>query len=104
LILRAKKELIDVLEVQTTDLTEQLAQVLAFVPVNLKIVLTRCTLCNSPLVSIEKNDVKAHIPPKVFETRDDFWYCPVCKKYYWMGTHYENMKDRITTLTSKNQG
>lgn len=104
LILRGKKANINVLEIRTTNLAEQLAQVLSTIPVDPKQVLTRCTLCNTPLSSVEKKGIKDHIPPKVFETRDDFWFCPVCKKYYWMGTHYENMREKIDALTSKNQG
>ena len=103
LLLRGKKAQIDVIEIHTTNLTEQLTQVLSTISVDSKQVLTRCTLCNTPLVSVGKKGIESHIPPKVFETRNDFWFCSVCKKYYWMGTHYENMIEKITTLTSKKQ-
>lgn len=104
LLLRGKKAHLDVLEIYTTDLAEQLTQVLERFPVDPETVLTRCTLCNTLLISVEKQDIKADIPPKVYETRNDFRFCPFCKKYYWMGTHYENMKEKITTLTSKKPG
>jgi uncharacterized protein with PIN domain len=51
---------------------------------------------------VEKKATKTHVPPKVFETRDQFWYCSICKKYYWMGTHYKNMVEKINKLTNKN--
>jgi uncharacterized protein with PIN domain len=102
LLIRGKKIQLDVLEILTTDLDKQLAQVLTRVPIDRTHVLTRCTLCNTPLISVEKKATKTYVPPKVFESRDQFWYCSVCNKYYWMGTHYENMIEKINTLTNKN--
>jgi uncharacterized protein with PIN domain len=100
LIQRGKKAHLAVLEIQTTNLLEQLTCVLSKIPVDEHTILTRCTLCNSPLQSIEKTKVKRYVPQKVYNTRPEFWYCPVCQKYYWMGTHYENMMEKIDTLLS----
>lgn len=97
LIQRAKKAHIHVLEVQTTNLLEQVSKVLATLPIDKQKIFTRCTLCNTPLLSVEKKKIQGHIPEKVFKTRNDFWLCPVCHKYYWMGTHYENMMEKINT-------
>jgi uncharacterized protein len=80
LLIRGNKIKLDVLEIQTTDLDKQLAQVLTRIPIDSTQVLTRCTICNSPLISVEKKATKTYVPPKVFETRDQFWYCPVCDK------------------------
>jgi uncharacterized protein with PIN domain len=102
LIIRGKKLQLDVLEIQMTDLDQQLAQVLTRIPIDCTQVLARCTLCNTPLISVEKQATKTYVPPKVFETRDQFWYCSVCNKYYWMGTHYENMIEKINKLTNNN--
>jgi uncharacterized protein with PIN domain len=101
LLIRGKKLQLDVLEIQMTDLDQQLAQVLTRIPIDSTQVLTRCTLCNTLLISVEKQATKIHVPPKVFETRNQFWYCSICNKYYWMGTHYENMIEKINKLTNK---
>jgi len=95
LLQRAKKARIHVLEIQTTNLLEQVSKVLATLPIDKQKIFTRCTLCNTPLLSVEKKKIQDHIPEKVFKTRNDFWLCPVCHKYYWMGTHYENMMEKI---------
>jgi len=95
LIQRGKKAQLPVLEIQTTRLSEQIAQVLSHITVDEKTILSRCTLCNNPLRSVEKKGLEPYIPEQVFRTRDAFWYCPTCKKYYWMGTHYENMREKI---------
>ena len=102
LLFRAKKTQIAVLEIHTTNLTEQLQQVLKKIPLDEKKVLSRCTLCNTPLRSVEKEGIKNHIPEKVFKTRNEFWFCPACSKYYWMGTHYEDMREKISSLVQKN--
>ena len=101
LLIRAKKTLVPVLEIQTTNLTEQLQQVLKKIPVDEEKILSRCTVCNTLLHSVEKEGIKDKIPEKVFQTRNEFWICPSCSKYYWMGTHYENMREKINTLIQK---
>jgi uncharacterized protein len=98
LVIRAKKAQVMILELRTTDLDEQLRQVLRHTQVDSEEMLSRCIVCNTPLVSVKKDTVKAHVPPKVFETRIEFWFCPVCDKYYWKGTHYDNMVKKINTL------
>ena len=103
LIIRGKKIKLEVLEIQVTDLDKQLAQVLTRISIDNTQVLTRCTLCNTQLISVEKKAIITHVPPKVFETRDQFWHCSFCNKYYWMGTHYENMIGKINELTNKNK-
>ena len=102
LVARGKKRKMPVLELQTTSLDDQLGVVLGSIPIETSQMLTRCTLCNTPLLSIEKNEVKGQVPSKVFESQKDFWYCPHCKKYYWMGTHYQNMMQKINMLIKKN--
>ena len=101
LLIRAKKTFVPVLAIHTTNLSEQLQQVLKEIPIDKKKILTRCTLCNTLLRSIEKKEIKDKIPEKVFQTRDKFLVCPACLKYYWMGTHYENMRKKINTLVQK---
>lgn len=61
---------------------------------NIKL-LGRCSLCNSLLIQVEKESVKGKVPQYVFETQEKFFECSKCKKIYWQGTHYENIKKRI---------
>ncbi len=60
--------------------------------------LRRCSVCNSPLIEVEKEKVKGLIPQYVYRTQDKFIECPKCKKIYWQGTHYENIKKRIERI------
>lgn len=101
LLRRARKAQIPTVDIQTTDLSKQLQQVLKLFPVDQTCILSRCTLCNTLLQPINKAGLQKKIPEKVFMTRNDFWMCPTCSKYYWMGTHYENMMEKINILLRK---
>ncbi|MCX7654589.1 MAG: Mut7-C ubiquitin/RNAse domain-containing protein [Fervidobacterium sp.] len=59
---------------------------------------TRCIECNGNLLVIDKNYVVGKVPPRVFETHDNFALCDKCGKVYWSGTHHKHMLERINTL------
>ena len=98
LILRGKKGKLNVMELKTTDLDEQLNQVLENVDIDEKIFLSRCTLCNTIIERAKKSDVEGKVPTKVFERNDKFWYCKTCDKFYWMGSHYNKIIDKIDSI------
>ncbi len=54
--------------------------------------LTRCSLCNVPLVPAPQQDVRDLVPNHVFETHDAFLRCPTCARIYWRGTHVRRME------------
>lgn len=99
-LIQAKKELIPIIELQTTDLDEQLKTVLHKIPIEKTLLLSRCTLCNTPLQTIEKTKIKNQVPKKIYEQHDTFWYCATCSKVYWMGTHYTNMVQKFQNLVT----
>lgn len=102
LVERAKKHDITCVALQTTNLDEQLIIVLGHVSdASGPQILTRCTVCNSVLQKIDKDTVQHLVPPRVFEHQDQFWFCPQCMKYYWMGSHYQNIIEKITKLSKQ---
>ena len=101
LLQKAKKEKIGVIEINTTDIDEQIKKVLNQEKVDKKKVLSRCILCNSDLDEVEKVEIEKKVPKRVFESNEKFWLCPKCKKVYWKGTHYENMIEKIKSFYSK---
>ena len=95
LIIRGKKENLTIIAIETTDLDLQLNQALRHVNIDEKSILSRCTLCNTVLNIIEKNKVQGKVPSKVFENNEKFWFCSKCNKFYWMGSHYNEMINKI---------
>lgn len=98
LIMRAKRRRIRVIQMDSKDLDEQLKMVTSLFPVDREAALSRCSLCNSPLVEIEREKVKGKVPDRIYEMHDEFWLCEGCKKIYWKGSHWNKMKERIDNL------
>ncbi|KLO22256.1 Mut7-C RNAse domain-containing protein [Marinitoga sp. 1155] len=60
---------------------------------------SRCIICNSKLIQVEKEIYREFIPDYVYLTINNFKYCKHCKKVYWRGTHVEHMiKDLFKIL------
>jgi len=55
----------------------------------------RCLECNTPVVSVKKENILDKIPPKVAQAYSEFYMCPHCHKIYWQGTHFEGMKKKL---------
>ncbi|MFH2070691.1 MAG: Mut7-C RNAse domain-containing protein [Elusimicrobiota bacterium] len=63
-------------------------------------ILSRCTICNVPIMPIEKEKIKGRVPPFIYETHNDFSCCPKCNRVYWPGTHLNHV---VKTLKVKNR-
>lgn len=62
---------------------------------------SRCSKCNTPVESVEKEEVNGEVPEKVFQRQDRFWHCPRCDQYYWKGTHWDKIKGKIEQITGE---
>jgi hypothetical protein len=58
-------------------------------------VFSRCLECNTILKRVEKEKVKDKVYPYVYQTQENFWYCPTCDKLYWAGTHIQKMGEKL---------
>nr|QOV09142.1 hypothetical protein HULAa36F11_00025 [uncultured Thermoplasmata archaeon] len=84
--------------IDSKDLDSQISQVVALFPASEKLVLTRCLDCNSLLVSIPQCEAIGHVPGGVSGRYDEFWKCGTCDKYFWHGSHWQNMKRKAELL------
>ena len=57
--------------------------------------LSRCLLCNEPLVKTVKENVKNRIPYYTYQHFDEYEECPKCARIYWKGSHYQKMVENI---------
>jgi len=57
---------------------------------------TRCSICNSPLSKVDREVAQEHVPDYIFfRYPERIQFCPLCKRYYWPGTHRERMVERL---------
>ncbi len=87
--------------VASDDLDVQLRTVAENLHLDMSQPLSLCSVCNVPIVEIERERVRDSVPPKVFELQKEFWKCPSCSRIYWRGTHWEDMLRRIRKLESE---
>ena len=53
---------------------------------------TLCLHCNAPLRPIDKASVLDRLPPKVQANYQRFSTCDVCRRVFWEGSHWRNMR------------
>jgi uncharacterized protein with PIN domain len=61
---------------------------------------TRCSLCNTLLKEVSKEQVKGAVPEYVWETQEKFYFCENCNKIYWPGTHIALMEEKIKNIVN----
>lgn len=59
---------------------------------------TRCMTCNAVLQPKSKSFVKTLVDPDTYRCFDEFFYCPVCRKVFWKGSHFERMERMILQM------
>lgn len=57
--------------------------------------LIRCLICNTLLEKIPKESAKGMVPEYVYNTVEEFKLCPICRKFYWKGTHPEKARRKL---------
>jgi hypothetical protein len=83
--------------IEGTSLERQLRRVFdaCDVEVSVDAMLSRCTVCNVPVVAVDKTEVRGDVPEHAYEMHERFWRCPSCGRVYWKGTHWDNMRGFI---------
>jgi Uncharacterized conserved protein len=54
--------------------------------------LTRCLLCNSPLIELTPVSAQAELPPSAQGLPGPVRRCPTCGRVYWRGSHVRRME------------
>ncbi len=87
--------------IESDHVSEQLNQVVREIPLDLRDAqpLTRCTVCNEPLVPAARNDVWERVPPFVYLTNETYARCPGCGRVYWEGTHAPRIRAELARLS-----
>ena len=88
----------DVLYLDSDVWEEQFKQVAQEYDLEITDPLSRCSLCNSPIDDVPNGEVQGNVPDQVYELQEEFWYCKTCDKYYWRGTHWDGIIQRMKDL------
>jgi uncharacterized protein with PIN domain len=62
--------------------------------------LTRCMVCNEPLKTASKAEVRERVPQGPLEWCDEFRECAGCGRVYWHGSHSRRMQRWIEELAA----
>lgn len=86
-----------VIRITSDFVAEQIKQLLRQLKVKPKSkdMFTRCIICNVELEETAKAQVKNKVPAYVYKTQKEFVICPHCKRVYWQGTHWGNVRRYI---------
>ena len=55
----------------------------------------RCMACGGELAEVAKGAVGDRVPPRSLARHDRFWQCARCGKFFWHGTHWEQIVERL---------
>jgi uncharacterized protein with PIN domain len=59
--------------------------------------LSRCSVCNTPVRPVDKNQVVASLPARTAAHYDEFWKCSGCGRIYWRGAHYRALLGLVSS-------
>jgi uncharacterized protein with PIN domain len=88
-----------VILISSDDPQQQIRQVIVSLKLDLVNPFTICLECNQPLEERQPAQVKARVPPYVFQTQRQYMECPACHRIYWRGTHWQAMTRQLQEFT-----
>jgi uncharacterized protein len=62
---------------------------------------SHCPICNTPIGSADKEQLKDKLEPNTYHYYDQFWRCPNCGQIYWQGAHWKQINATLTEAKQK---
>jgi len=88
--------------VESEDVLEQVRQLVnaGLIDPDIRLRMKRCSLCNACLRRASEEEIrKTDYAPQQRNDLEFFW-CPRCRKLYWMGSHGRNLAERLEEVRS----
>ncbi|MCK4420428.1 Mut7-C RNAse domain-containing protein [candidate division WOR-3 bacterium] len=82
------------------NLNEQMEQMGSRISKSALNPFSRCPECNTPLIKVDKKEIEGEVPEYIYKVHSRFKRCPDCKRIYWRGTHYKEIKRKIDEIIS----
>jgi uncharacterized protein with PIN domain len=88
--------------VRAEDPEEQVFEVIRRLDLRQRLApLTRCLLCNGPLVPVGKDEVTDRLEPLTRRYYAKFSRCTGCGKIYWAGSHYDRLVRHVERIRAR---
>jgi hypothetical protein len=62
----------------------------------------RCSRCNILCRPADKLDIGNQVFPYILKTQDIISQCPSCERFYWKGSHYRRLLDKLRSAIPDN--
>jgi len=82
---------------RSDHLDEQLRQVLSTFGLGAE-PSSRCTVCNEELAIVPRAKADGRVPEFIYRSQSEFAFCPACDRYYWRGSHWQNVQSASRDL------
>ncbi len=107
LVRKAMKKSIKAYLIQSSEIMEQLKEMRGEFNISFEPQMDRCTLCNSAIRKVKPGEMelvkgKEYVHPATLESGTEFWLCDNCGQVYWLGTHWDNIRERVEKLKNRN--
>ena len=89
--------------VGSTNIKEQLADVIGHFNLNREPVITVCPNCNGRVHKVRKESVEGDVPQYTYLTHTHFYRCALCGRVYWRGSHLPLAKAFLGRIFSNDE-
>ena len=87
--------------INSRDLKVQIKYVLSQYAPSPGLFMGRCSICNGELESVNLKQVNEKVPDSVYERKIPVKHCRYCGKYYWEGSHYFSIINKLRELSGE---
>jgi uncharacterized protein with PIN domain len=90
----ARRSGVSIILIASEVLNEQLAQLRQELSIKFEN-SSRCPVCNSPVLSVSKEEAWSEVPLYAYINCERFSHCPDCGRYYWPGSQWQPILDSL---------
>jgi len=81
--------------INSDDVLEQVQQLVERGFIERRLVMDRCSLCNTPLRTATEAEIAGAEYAPIDRTGFTFFWCSQCRRLYWNGSHTKQLLERI---------
>jgi len=84
--------------ITSEDIMSQIRQLADSGLIEPEVRMSRCSLCNTRLRPATRREIRETPYAPRSPPEREFWWCPACKKLYWMGSHGARLERRLREI------